>query len=176
MGAVALAMLFLVGARSKILTSRLAALPKIGPGLGQLVGALAMYRSRPASLLAAAAISVLVQSMFAVGLYLFAAGLLPVATTPSLADHFLMVPLAMLTGIIPVPGGLGAFEGALEFLYRWVPATAATTGDGLVVALAYRLSTLVITGIGLVFYMASRKQVSDVLATEQAVQGAAAAS
>jgi uncharacterized protein (TIRG00374 family) len=175
-GAVALVAMYFVGARSRKLVSRLGSLPRIGPTLGQLRGAMSMYRSRPASLLAAAALSVIVQSMFAVGLYMFAAGLLPVATTPTLADHFLMVPLAMLTGIIPVPGGLGAFEGALEFLYRWVPATAAPTGDGLVVALTFRLSTLVITGIGLVFYLASRKQVSDVLATEQVGQGAVAAS
>jgi glycosyltransferase 2 family protein len=169
-GAVGLG-LMLFGGVSARLSARVASLPKIGPTIGQLMAALALYRSRPATLVTAGVLSLIVQSMFAVGLYMFAAGLLPAATTPTLGEHFLMVPLAMLTGVVPVPGGLGAFEGALEFLYRWVPATAAQTGDGLLVALAYRLMTLVITGIGLVFYMVSRKQVSAVLASEPVAHG-----
>jgi hypothetical protein len=143
-----------------------ASVPKIGPAIHHLMVALTIYRSRPAHLFAAVVLSVAVQSMFALALYLMAVGLFPHEDVPTLAEHFVMIPLAMLTGVLPIPGGLGAFEAALEFLYRYFPVAKLPVGHGLLAALAFRLVTLLITGVGIVFYLASRSQISDILAEE----------
>jgi glycosyltransferase 2 family protein len=160
--------LLLPGALMGKFVKCLASLPKVGPAISHFLVALTIYRSRPAHLGAAVVLSVAVQSMFVLALDLMAFGLFPQDAVPTLAEHFVMVPLAMLTGILPVPGGLGAFEAALEYLYRYVPATKVPIGHGLLVALAFRLITMVITGIGIIFYVASRKQISATLAEESA--------
>ena len=79
-----------------------------------------MYRRKPAVLLLAAGLTVGVHVFTALGVYLVARGL--PGTAPSLGSHFVVVPLAMVAGALPLPlSGLGAFEGALDFLYRYAP-------------------------------------------------------
>jgi hypothetical protein len=85
---------------------------------------------------------------------------------PSLADHFVMIPLAFVTGVLPLPGnGLGAFEVVVKTLYELVPANVhVTEGHGFVVSLCYRAVTVLIAMIGVCYYLASRREVARVLA------------
>ena len=69
------------------------------------------------------------------------------------------MPIANVCGSIPLPGGLGGFEAGLYFLYQ----TLSPASHGLVVALGYRIITLVIAGIGVVVYLVSRKDIKRLL-------------
>ena len=132
----------------------------------RMVDALAIYRRRFSVILLAVALSLGVHSLLATGIYLVALGL--PGPTPAWGTHYLIVPLASVAGALPLPlAGLGAYETALEFLYRWSLADSASAiGRGLVLALAYRLNTVVVAAIGGVVYAVSRREVADVMQEE----------
>ena len=99
---------------------RLGRLPRVGSICERLIAAVRRYRSRAWVLGAALLLTLVAQWLFAVSFYLVAAGLLE--HPPSLASHMVMVPLAMIAGIVPLPmSGLGAVEGVYEFFYRSIP-------------------------------------------------------
>ncbi len=138
-------------------------IPKAQGILGKLADAIDMYRRRPGTILAAFALSVIVHALTTTGVYL-AAGGLP-GSRPDLAKHFVAVPLALVTGVLPLPaGGLGAFEGALDLLYWHLGGVSVSKGQGLLVALAYRLITVLIAIVGAGYYAACRREVGSVLA------------
>ncbi len=140
----------------------LAKLPFVGPVLGKVLGGLGMYRSRPDIVLICLAMSVGTHLMFASGIYVAARGLY--AEPPTFAEHVVMVPLANLAGAIPLtPAGMGTYEVALDKLYELIPAQKVTEGSGLIVALAYRVMTFLVAGVGVVFYMRRRKEVEATL-------------
>lgn len=63
---------------------------------------------------------------------------------PTLAEHFLISPLATSTGLLPLPmAGLGAVELIIEQLYR--AALPEVSGAGLLAALGTRLLGLALT-------------------------------
>jgi len=168
LGGLALVVVLVPGVTNGRLSEALGRLPRIGTILRKLITAVRIYRSRLAVLAAAGMLSLAVHALNAIGIYLAARGILPRA--PSLADHFVAVPLAMVTGVLPLPvGGLGAFEGVLEFLYRRIPAgLAAEKGMGLLAAFAYRLVTVAIAAVGMGYYLAGRREVASLVqAAEQ---------
>lgn len=168
LGAVALVLLLVPGVTNGRLSQALARLPRIGTTLHKLILAVRIYRTRAGVLTAAGILSLVVHACNSVGIYLAAHGILPEA--PSLAAHLVAVPLAMVTGVLPLPvGGLGAFEGVLEFMYRHIPSgLAIVKGSGLLAAFAYRLITLAIAAVGMCYYLACRREVvSLVQAAEQ---------
>ncbi len=141
---------------------RLHALPRVGHIIERINQANRLYYSRMSVLVLATAMSLVVHSLSSVGVWLIARGVLRDA--PSLGAHFVIVPLAMATGAIPLaPNGLGTFEVTVNFLYEHLPSGAAFAGAGFVVALGYRLITVLIAIIGAGVYLASRREMSDVL-------------
>ena len=136
-------------------------IPRAGPALGSLIEAVRMYRRRPLVLVVAAVLSIGVHSLFATGVYCITRGL--PGNVHSLAHHFVIMPLSASTGTLPLP--FGPFEAVLEFLYTHVPlATGAVAkGQGLVVALGYRLITVVVAMIGACYYVAARREVAQVV-------------
>ena len=153
-------MLFVPGMTGGAATRLLRRVPVAGPVLARLMGAVRIYREKSAVLFGALVISLVVQSMFTVAFALIARGLPGAA--PSLVEHFLIVPLASLAGALPLPlAGLGAFEGALEFLYRHVSkGVQVAQGKGLIVALCYRVITLLIAPFGVYYWLSSRRDVA----------------
>ncbi len=162
-GGIVIMLLMIPGFTSGRISQSLANLPKIGPTIGQLLAAVRLYRQRPAVLVVAGLMSLGVHTIFACALYLAAGSLLTFDVAPSLGEHFVIVPLAMVAGVLPTPGGLGVFEAAMEALYRIIPAAGGNGGDGFIVALAYRLMTFAIAGIGVCYYLASRREVVETL-------------
>lgn len=162
-GAAGIGVLLLPGVTHGALSRFLVNLPRLGPTIGKLIGAVRLYRRRLPMLFLAGLLSVLVHALCTMGIFLVAKGL--PGTAPSLADHFVMVPLAMVTGVLPLPvNGLGAFETVMAFLYQRIPSGLAVTGgQGLVVALGYRAITIVIALVGVVYYLGSRRDVASVL-------------
>ncbi len=146
------------------LAQRAEGLPKVGPALSSLLGAFRLYRRQPGVLLAAAAMSVVVHSLFTLGVYLIAHGLSEDAHT--LGAHFAAVPLSSAAGVIPLP--LGPFEAVLDFLYAAIPGRVRIpAGQGLVVALAYRIVTVLVAAVGIGYYLGARREVSEVLQEAQ---------
>jgi uncharacterized membrane protein YbhN (UPF0104 family) len=84
---------------------------------------------------------------------------------PTLADHFLIVPLAILAGAMPiVPNGLGSQELVMDFLYTQSPsATPILAGQGMLVALVYRAVTMGVAIVGLAYYVANRALVAQIM-------------
>ena len=116
----------------------LARIPLVGPTAARLVGAVATFRDEKRYIFTAAAISVCSNSLFILSFYFVARGL-PVHAA-SLAEHFVIVPIANLAGAIPAtPSGLGTMELAVEKLYLAVSQEGARhPGDGTLVALGQR--------------------------------------
>jgi uncharacterized protein (TIRG00374 family) len=139
-------------------TRLLGKIPRVGRSLESLVDAVRMYRHKPAALTISAVLTVGVHGFFAIGCYLIARGL--PGNYLSLAQHFVVMPISAATGVLPLP--LGPFEFVLEFLYTHVPVVGLPieTGQGLVVALVYRLITLLIAVLGVLYYLGNRRELT----------------
>lgn len=131
----------------------------VGGPLTRLAGPLRMFHERPVALAVGVLMSVAVQAMLAVSLFLIARGLY--ASPPTLGEHFVIVPLAMVASALPIsPAGLGVMEAAMESLYHLVPAEA-TVASGTLVALVFELVKLTVAGIGTLFYWTAPAEVRD---------------
>lgn len=110
----------------------------------RVVSSLERFRSAPAAIAFAVAAGIVVHALNAVSMWLLADGLsLP---NPSLAAHFLILPLAACTGLLPLPfAGLGAVEMIVDRLYAAALPDAA--GSGLLVFLTLRILSLGINGL-----------------------------
>jgi uncharacterized membrane protein YbhN (UPF0104 family) len=163
-GAAGILVLLIPGVTHGSFSAFLNRIPKVGPIFGKLLGAIRIYRSRSGMLLLAALLSVGVHSLSTMSVYLVARGL--PGECPSLADHFVMIPLAFVTGVLPLPvNGLGAFELVVKVLYELVPVGVhVAEGHGFVVSLGYRAVTILIALIGVCYFLASRREVATVLA------------
>ena len=83
--------------------------PLVGATIARLIGAVSVYREEKRYLLVAAGISLVLDVMFILSFYCVAQGL-PVQS-PTLAEHFVIVPAANMAGAIPAtPSGLGTME------------------------------------------------------------------
>jgi hypothetical protein len=143
-------------------TALVARLPHVGPIAERLLTSIRMYRRSPGVLALSAVLSVAVHSCITFSIALLAVGLYGHA--PSLAEQFVMVPLANATGVLPIV--YGPFEWALNQLYAIVPLADGTlmkSGQGLVVALAYRIVTVAVAAAGMGCYLAIRREVEEVL-------------
>lgn len=136
-------------------------IPRVGRPLQSLLNAVRMYRRKPLALIFTSMMSIGVHCSFAVGLYLIACGL--PGNHLSLADHFVVIPVSNVAGVLPLPAG--PFEAVLDLLYTVVPVQGApiTPGQGLVVALAYRIITLLIAAFGIPYYLGNRREMAEVM-------------
>jgi hypothetical protein len=135
-------------------------LPKVGTVVATAVDAMRTYRGKPGVLVGSAVMSFFVHGMFATGIYFIARGL--PGEDLSLSTHWVVAPLAASTGVIPLV--MGPFELVLEYLYTHVPSVVAiAAGQGLVVALCYRLITVLIAAVGICYYLGSRQEVSELM-------------
>ena len=103
------------------------------------------------------------QSLYVVGIWLIARGLWSEALIPTLGEHMVIVPMAMITGVLPLaPNGLGTFEALMAWMYGQIIGADAK-GAGVIVSLGYRLITVLIAAVGAAIYWASRREVSEVM-------------
>jgi glycosyltransferase 2 family protein len=159
---VGVVVLFLPGVRATGPISRaLGKIPHAGHMIESLLDAIEMYRNKPIVLFFASVMSVGVHCVFAMAIYLVARGL--PGDVHSFSSHFVIMPISAVTGVLPLP--LGPFEFVLEFLYTHVPEVGVMIpkGQGLVVALSYRLFTLLTAGLGICLYLRNRREVSEAI-------------
>lgn len=136
--------------------------PRIGRHLENSIDALRLYRCRPRVLLGALVASLGVHSLFATGTYCIFRGMCYEGI--SLSTHFVIMPLSAVTGMIPL--SIGPLEVALEAFYHAIPVPPGVViqnGQGLIVALGYRIITLMVAAVGVCYYLSSRREVSVVI-------------
>ena len=163
LGATGIVLLLVPGFTSGTLSRAVERLPLVGNVAGRIITAIRIYRSKPLELSLTFLLSFAVHSLASAGIYFTAQGLLQEA--PSLSTHLVVVPLAMVSGVLPLPlNGLGGFEYLLDFLYQHVPGDVAmTTAHSLLVALGYRIETIIIALVGACIYLTSRKEINAAL-------------
>jgi uncharacterized protein (TIRG00374 family) len=158
-GALGIGILFIPGVTDGKFTKALERIPRVGHVIEDLVESVRMYRRQPGVLLAVVVMSAGVHCLFAVGVYLVARGL--PGEVLSLPMHFVVIPLSASTGALPLP--MGPYEFVLDFLYTRVSEGSIPAGQGLVVALGYRLICILIAMIGVCYYLGSRREVAEVM-------------
>lgn len=131
-------------------------IPLIGPRLSPFLSAMFAYAGRPKSLFISLGLSIPVHLINALAVVAVASAL-PIAR-PSLLAHLGTVPLAHLAGVLPLPGGIGAFEGVLGWLYEAAAETKEAGSHGLLVAFGVRITTLFVAAIGIVVYLTQGKR------------------
>lgn len=158
----AMAMLFIPGLTQGRLSQLVSCIPKVGPILDSLLEAVRLYRRRWMVLVNSSLMSVGVHSLFAIGVFWIACGLYEQVLP--LRAHFVVMPISASMGVIPLP--LGPFEAVLEFLYERTPGPGGlrmVAGQGLVVALAYRVITVLFAACGIFSYLGSRTELTEAI-------------
>ena len=162
LGTLAFAALFVPGVTNGSWVRWLEQQPWVGQLLARLVGAIGVYRHHRGVLALAVLMTLGVHSLYTLGIYLITRGLYD--PYPPLSLQFVDAPLAAATGVIPLFAG--PFEAVLDLLYALVPLSGGVhmvAGQGLVVALGYRIATLVTAAVGMVYYFSARQEFAAVL-------------
>lgn len=162
LGVVVTAVLVLGGRSIDRLVQQASRIRLIGPFLARGALPLRAFHTHPWGFATSVLLSIIVQSSFAISLYLVAAGLYGgKAAIPTLAEHFIVVPFGMLASALPIaPAGLGIFEAAVEWGYRVVPAVA-TKASGTMVALVFEFVKVVLAVVGVIFYWTAGREVRN---------------
>jgi uncharacterized membrane protein YbhN (UPF0104 family) len=183
-GTVGVAFMLMPGLAGGPLTEKVAGIPKIGPTLSSLLGAIKIYRTKRVVLFWASVATVPVHTLLTVSIFLLAWGL-NFRTVPA-RDYLAVYPMSSILSTIPFPAGpqelgivflykrasIRAAEGELNALNAKpdepvaVPQALQDTAQqqGLILAMVYRLSTLLIAPIGAAYYfLGARKEVRDVM-------------
>jgi len=154
LGGFALWLLHCYGTSNSKLLVWLERLPKVGGPLKSLADAVSMYRNNYRMLLTASALTIGTHLLYSISLWLIGCALYE--RVPNLSWQFVIVPLAAATGVIPL--AVGPLEIALELFYVRL---GMPEHQGLIVALASRLVTLLVASLGMLYYLASRREIVE---------------
>lgn len=132
----------------------IARIPVCGRVASKLTKSLLLYRERKICLLQSFLITFLVHLPFGVSLYLIANGLF--TSVPTFVDHLMLYNIVNLTSMIPLAAG--PFEFVLDEIYPLFPVDgeAIHHGVGLIVALGYRIISICVAALGIVYYLTSK--------------------
>ena len=171
---IALPTVLLLGMEGHRRARWIAAIPIVGGTLADMSRVVRRYAGNPWTLAAALAVSISAQCLLCLAFYFTARAIFDFESIPTVAEHFFIAPLSQLAGAVPLPGGLGATEMALAILYDSATMGSGTQGQGVAVGIALRVMEIAIAVIGAVYYLASRRQVADVIqaASAQAEESA----
>ncbi len=147
----------------------------IGPVVAELVNSLALYQTHRSALTGALLISLAGQFFMLSSFYFCAMALLPGPAAPDYWAHLMLIPAAeIISTFAPVPGGVGALEGAVIYIYHLVSMNAdgsisATVAQatGLASALTYRIVRVSVAALGAGYYMVSDRSWREKLEMEK---------
>ena len=129
------------------------------PKLKSVILAVQGYRNHKSVLLIAGTMTIAVHTLFSLGIWLIAIGFYGYA--PTAADHLVLHPVANVTQLIPLAAG--PYEMVLDNMYTFytIIHTADSKtywlGYGLLIALGYRLISILLGGIGILYYFFGQK-------------------
>lgn len=148
----------------------------VGRIVKELMDSVELYQGKPQILLGAAALGILGHFGYLSSFYLCAVSMNNGQVYPGYVDHIVGLPLPeAFSAAVPTPGGVGALEAAVGWVYQMHLRTIdphatdqqleAAFANGLFTAVGYRLTLIAWGAVGIIFYMSSRKEIS------QAIQG-----
>ena len=132
----------------------------VGPFFEKSLEAGVVYGKRPLVLGVALLQSIGVHVFLTLSVFCVAIGL--GVDHPSLGDHFIISPISHLASVLPLPGGIGGLEGFLWYFYQSISGLAENS-VGFIVALAYRIEILIVAILGVVFYLAGRRELRSAI-------------
>jgi uncharacterized protein (TIRG00374 family) len=148
-GLIAITVMLHPAATNSRLAQKLTKLPRVGGIVKELMRGVSLYQTRRRVLVAAILMSLVGHAANVTAYFCCAEALQIADQAPSYATHLLIVPVAELAAsFLPLPGGIGAREGALQYLYG---ITLTTTGDlpqsGFYVAIAFSLVSIIVAAL-----------------------------
>ncbi len=151
--------------------NRLVHMPYVGKAIGDLINGILLYQTKRRVLLVAVGISLVGHFGMLSCFYFCAQALRLGEAAPDYWAHLLLIPGAELAGVIvPVPGGVGALEGAVQFCYGLFNeavgspvAKEVALAAGLFAAITYRCISLIVAAVGAGYYLTVRKEIGEVL-------------
>lgn len=156
-GTAILALLVLGGKSVDRMILRGSTFPLVGGLIKKIGPPLRMFHSHPIAFGVSIVMSLGVQVMLAVSMYMIAKSLY--TEPPTFAEHLVIMPIGMLVSALPLtPAGIGMFEAAIETLYEIVP-TVPTQASGTLVALVFEVVKLVMAIAGTIFYWTANEEV-----------------
>ncbi len=138
-------------------------IPVCGKILGKLTRALLLYRNHKICLLGSTFVSLFVHLGNGLSLYCVAKGLM--SSVPTVLEHLVVSPIANLTAMIPLAAG--PYEIVLNQLYPLL-STTPQPGIGLFVALGYRIVSILVAAVGILYYLASKAELRQAVQEELA--------
>jgi uncharacterized protein (TIRG00374 family) len=112
---------FLPEWRAQRFARRLTGIPKLGHSAAEFWRAVWMYRNRRKSIALALGLSLIGHVGFVLTFYYSALTLQASHEIPTVAEHFMIVPVGMAVQAgIPTPGGIGGGDYAYGKLYEWI--------------------------------------------------------
>lgn len=134
--------------------------PFVGGVLNKIANATMIYQNRKRTLLWSFLATFLVHLGFSVSLFFLAQGLFH--KSPSLFDHVVLYCSGNVGSIIPLSAG--PLEYFLDELYPLFPVRSGDLlqhGYGMAIGVAYRLTTVGVALVGVVYYFLSRAEVKE---------------
>ena len=133
---------------------------RAGNFVAQAVETVDVYRSHLPLLALAFAQTIIVLTLTSTSFFLLASG--TPGGAPTWQEHTLIVPLLLLSALVPLPmQGLGVVDYTLSYLYQHAAAAPPHVGQGLVVAMAVRLTSISVGGLAALYYALSRPPVGS---------------
>ena len=146
------AFLYYPNFRKLALFRALTKLPKVGDLIDRGMEAAALYSTNRGIVGLAVLLSVATNVLFATTIWLVSLGV--TSTSPSLFEHTVFAPIAMVANSIPLPGGVGGMEVALAAMYESYGASG-----GVIVAICYRLCILFVSLIGWLVWLTGNTKI-----------------
>lgn len=145
--------------------------PLVGRFLHKLVGAMRVYRRRLDLLAVAIGVSLIVHLLYVVAIAVMSRGIGIIPEhRPSVGSIFVIVPPSMIAGALPI----GFYEVAITLLFRAASPPGAPPNMGLLIALGYRLTQILIATIGVAYWLAGRREVEKLMHKAQELSPEAA--
>ena len=135
----------------------IAKLPAVGDIVTRLAMVVMVYRRKFRIIVIAFLLSIAVNVMFATTFHLVAMAISDIHPSP--AQHMVISPIAMVANAIPQFGGLGGLELAVSYLYQGLSSEQMPMNQGFLVAIGFRTMLLVTAGIGLIYYLVSKREI-----------------
>jgi glycosyltransferase 2 family protein len=143
-------------------------IPKVGRHIDSLLDAMRIYRSNRTVLFMSALMTIPVHCLLTISVLLIAMGLR--FTTVPWGDYFGIFPVSAIFGTIPLAAGpiewgiVNFYTQSIIRVTNDAKLIASAAQDGLILALIYRLSTILISPIGAAYYfLGGRSEVAEVL-------------
>ncbi len=127
---------------------KLQSLPKVGGLVTKLCNGIALYQSRRRILVEAVAMGIVVHTANISALVCCAAAL-GLTEAPSWLGNLFAVPVAEIAAaFLPLPGGIGAREGALQYLYGVMISSETAGLTGFLTGVSFSLLSIVVALAG----------------------------